>query len=63
MKAWQEQARSVVAAGEDRDKALLDLGWEVMQWPLQLVLPANRLLSSASKQRENCLFCFLDWWH
>lgn len=41
-------------------KALLDLGWEVWPWPLQLILSVNRPLSSARNQREKCLFCFLD---
>lgn len=41
-------------------KAMLDLGWEVWPWPLQLILSVNRPLSSARKQREKCLFCFLD---
>lgn len=41
-------------------KALLDLGWEVWPWSLRLVLSVNRPLFPARKQRENCLFCFLD---
>lgn len=47
---------SMAGAGE-HGKVLLDLGLEVRQWPLQLVLPMNRSLTFARKQRENSLFC------
>lgn len=46
-----------VACGEHHGKAVLDLGCDVRQWPLQLVLSVNRPLSFARKERKPCLVC------